>query len=344
MTIDFGKTWRRSAAVALMLAGSVGLGSLAHATPVFSKMVVFGDSLSDSGNTRASLGILGGFLGTSVGYGTNGRFSNGIVWHEALAPMIGVPVATASRVSGANNNNFAHGGARIDNASGSSAGLLNQYASYNAKVGVGNADPNALYAVWGGGNDMRDLVGNANPLTGIANSLANLESMLTGLISSGATSFLIPNLPDLGKIPENRGKASEASASNVSGLWNAGLLSLLMELKDQASFYYLDVFSSFNDLLDNPANYGMSNTTGQCRSVSGATEVSCANPDTWAFWDAIHPTRASHAVLAAAAFNALNGGTVPEPGTLLLAALALLAAWKLSRRNAVPALPQAVAA
>ncbi|MDV7397709.1 SGNH/GDSL hydrolase family protein, partial [Arthrospira platensis SPKY1] len=97
-----------------------------------------------------------------------------------------------------------------------------------------------------------------------------------------------------------------------------------------ASFYFLDVFSIFNDVLDNPADYGFVNTTGQCRSVSGffgQNENSCANPNTWAFWDAIHPTTAAHQVLGLAAADLLiNGsplGTVPEPSVLLLLALAL---------------------
>lgn len=303
--------------------------ALAQAAPTFSRLVVFGDSLSDTGNVANVLPGLGG----PVGYGNNGRFSNGILWHEVMAPQIGVPVATASRVAGANNTNFAYGGARIDDAGTPSAGLLTQYAQYNARF-TGGADTQALYVLWGGGNDMRDLVNSSNPLPGIATSLGNLQGMLTGLIGSGATSFLIPNLPDLGLIPENRNSARQAGASNVSRLWNDALYDMVLGMSGMASFYFLDVFDAFNDILDNPASFGFTNTTGQCRSLFlGLFERSCSAPDTYVFWDAIHPTAAAHRVLGNAAAQLLINGSplsrVPAPATLALVVLGLVLLMRL---------------
>ncbi len=324
------KTWKRW--LQPLALGALLLGLQTGATAAsFSRLVVFGDSLSDTGNTRAS--IPGGnlpIISVPAGYGNNGRFSNGNVWHESLAPLLGVGTATNSLTSGANNYNYAYGGARIDTATGPSTGLLTQYNQYNSRVG-GVSDANALFVVWGGGNDMRDLVGNANPLAAIGAKLSSLEQMLTNLIGTGATNFLIPNLPDLGLIPENRGTGNQANASAVTRAWNEGLLEMLTGLSGMASFYHLDVFSAFNDILDNPSTYGFTNTTGQCRSTGGSffnpTEISCANADSWVFWDAIHPTRAAHAVLGNAAYNLLVNGSplsqVPVPATLLLALLAL---------------------
>lgn len=319
---------------ALLLAGS-----LAHAGPLFSNLVVFGDSLSDTGNTRNVVGVNSGPIANIAGYGSNGRFSNGILWHETMAPLIGESVATASRVAGPNNRNYAYGGARVDNATGASTGVLRQYADYTARVG-GVADASALYVLWAGGNDARDLVGNASPLTGIGSSIAGLQGMIAGLIGQGATSFLVPNLPDLGRIPEFRTSANAASATQVSMLWNDALLDMLTAFAGQADIYFLDVFSTFNDVLENPASYGFTNTTGQCRSLGflAITENSCANPSQWVFWDAIHPTTAAHAVIGrAAAQLVLSGNTlqaVPLPSTLLLAGLALLALRRLSPQRA----------
>ncbi|MCB2001814.1 MAG: PEP-CTERM sorting domain-containing protein, partial [Rhodoferax sp.] len=179
------------------------------------------------------------------------------------------------------------------------------------------------------------------PLPGITSSINALQSVLTGLISSGANTFLIPNLPDLGMIPENRGKTTQASATSATQLWNSELLAMVMDLTDQASFYFLDVYSEFNALLANPASYGFTNTTGQCRSLGflGFTENSCSNPSTWAFWDAIHPTTAAHAVLGRAAAAVLNGAPlqhVPEPQSLWLVVLGVAIALGLRRRGQRP--------
>jgi len=319
--------------------------ALAHAGPMFSNLVIFGDSLSDTGNTRNVVGANSGLIANLAGYGSNGRFSNGILWHETMAGVIGESPATASRVTGANNWNYAYGGARVDNATGPSTGVLRQYADYTTRVGAAGADPNALFVLWAGGNDARDLVGNASPLTGINSSIAGLQGMISGLIGQGATSFLVPNLPDLGKIPENRNTADQGSATQVSVLWNEALLDMLMGFADQADIYLVDVYSIFNDVIDNPSTYGFTNTTGQCRSLGffGLTENSCANANRWVFWDAIHPTTAAHAVIGRAAAQVLIDGVtlqnVPEPSALLLAAAALVAMRRVSRRRSTaPAL------
>lgn len=340
--MPLARRWQRGLLIA---ATALCTALAAHATPTFSRLVVFGDSLSDTGNTRAN--VPGGNIGlvaNLAGYGSNGRFSNGVLWHETMATQLGLPAATASEVSGANNWNYAYGGARVDNEDGPSTGVLRQYADYTARVGSAGADPDALFVLWAGGNDARDLVGNASPLAGINSSIASLQGVIAGLIGQGATNFLVPNLPDLGKIPENRGSVREASASNVSVLWNEALVDMLRSFADQADIYFLDVYSTFNDLLDNPASYGFTNTTGQCRSLGflALTESSCANANQWVFWDAIHPTTAAHSVLGRAAAQLLIDGvtlSVPAPSSLLLAAVALLAMRRVSSRR--PAQPLA---
>ncbi len=337
-----GARWfaRIAASAALVLA--MGLPA-AQATPSFSQLVVLGDSLSDTGNTQAVLGT-NPFIANLAGYGPNGRFSNGPVWHEPLAASLGLTPATASRNGG---TNYAHGGARVDTATGASEGVITQFDNYLAGPAAGGADPLALYALWAGGNDARDLVGNAAPQAGMASSIDALGGVLTGLIGAGAQTFILPNLPDLGRIPENLGTADAASATFVSTLWNTALLDMASDvaLQTGASIYFLDVFTIFNDVLDNPALFGFANTTGQCRSVTnfGLTEASCANPDTWVFWDAIHPTRAAHALVGTYAFDLLSNGAplpVPEPATLLLLALGLAVVLKLShRRRRMPVRP-----
>ncbi|WP_235031247.1 SGNH/GDSL hydrolase family protein, partial [Geminicoccus flavidas] len=66
----------------------------AASPPAFANVVVFGDSLSDTGNA--------------------GRFSNGPVWVEVLADRLGVELRAAQM----GGSNFAVGGAQLDPAAG----------------------------------------------------------------------------------------------------------------------------------------------------------------------------------------------------------------------------------
>ena len=79
--------WRRLFATAALAAATA-----AHAGP-FSDMVVFGDSLSDTGNVASLTTAV--FGSTFPAYpGAVGRFSNGPVWVETLAAGLGLFGAT----------------------------------------------------------------------------------------------------------------------------------------------------------------------------------------------------------------------------------------------------------
>ncbi len=327
---------RSTLGASLFVTASLALTSFSvGASPIsYSDIYVFGDSLSDTGNTRSQV-PLGSFgpIAAAAGYGPNGRFSNGPVWHEYLADALAMPRATNSTSGG---NNFAYGGARVDNAGGVSAGLLTQNTQYFNRQAGAPSDPDALFVAWAGGNDMRDLVGSADPLAAINAQLNSWFGMLGGLLDSGVTTLLVPNLPDLGSIPEFRTTLNSTSGTEVSTAWNQGLEQGLFELAQttDADIFYFDVFGLFNDLLADPAAFGFSNTTGECRSVSGGffpSEQSCANPGDFVFWDEIHPTTAAHSYLGNQAYQLLLSGKsiakVPEPMTLTLLLLGIIALW-----------------
>ncbi|MDP4536796.1 SGNH/GDSL hydrolase family protein [Alkalimonas collagenimarina] len=290
-------------------------------------MYIFGDSLSDTGNTRANVpfGTVAG-IAAGAGYGSNGRFSNGDVWHEFMADELGLSTTRST----AGGNNYAYGGARVNNSSGPSAGLLWQWNDYQNDFGGPIMDPAALYVVWAGGNDMRDLVGSSAPLMMITSILGNFQNMLTEMILGGATSLLIPNLPDLGSIPEFASTSNSVSGNEVSTLWNQALEAILLGLANtyQVDIFMLDVFGIFNSILADPASEGFTNTSDECRSVSTffgipTGENSCANANTYVFWDEIHPTTAAHAILGREAYALLASGQtvnfqVPAPATMLL--------------------------
>src|SRR5262245_56075618 len=99
---------------ALTLLGCEIFVAAAAAGP-FSKLFVFGDSLSDIGNVaqgRAAIPFL--VDPTPRPYYYNGRFSNGPIYVEALASGLGLPAVVRSRAGG---NDFAHGGAKTSGTS-----------------------------------------------------------------------------------------------------------------------------------------------------------------------------------------------------------------------------------
>jgi hypothetical protein len=61
----------------------------------------------------------------------------------------------------------------------------------------------------------------------------------------------------------------------------------------------LDVFTFLEDVMDHPRVYGLKNVKKPCLTVSddGSYKV-CAKPDTYLFWDDVHPTTTGHSILA----------------------------------------------
>jgi phospholipase/lecithinase/hemolysin len=321
--MNITKIYRKTSAL-LFGASLVLASSITTAGTIYSDVYVFGDSLSDTGNIRNSLGFFGGFLGNSIGYGSNGRFSNGDVWHEYLSADLGLNSTSIHRTGG---NNYAYGGALVSSAA-QGLGMDAQIDTYISEQGGVSSDADALFIAWAGGNDVRGYVGQTDPLAELEQTLDNYAASLAQLLASGVSTLLIPNLPDLGAIPEFASTADSAQAHDLTVAWNTGLESRIWDLNHQfnASLYYFDVYTTFNELLAAPADFGFTNTTDQCRSSSFFGETACAGADGYAFWDYIHPTTAAHELLAQFAFEQLanNRVFVSAPGTIAILAAGLM--------------------
>src|SRR5215471_15328387 len=156
------------------------LAGVAHAA-LFTQFVVFGDSLSDNGN--AFIGT-GGAIPAPPLY-TVGRFTDGDdnspagtpggIWHEVLSGLLGEPVSTPFLAGG---TNFAVGGAKILPGDPIIPSLQQQVAIALAGSG-GVADPNALYILWGGSNDLYGAVEapGATPASVAATETAAIQSL-----------------------------------------------------------------------------------------------------------------------------------------------------------------------
>jgi len=278
----------------------------------YSAMYVFGDSLSDTGNVYTYSG------GTQPPppYAP-GRFSNGAVWVETLSANLGLGPVTPSALGG---KNFAVGGATTGGlpAPAIPGTSLTDQVNYYA-ISYGIADPNALYVVWGGGNDV-----NAGD---VSNTVANLMNIIANLASLGATHFLVPNLPDIGLTPGAiaAGPATAAAATFLSSQVNAGLatnLPTLAALFPWINITTLDVWTFVNNAIAASPGNGYTNTNQPC--FDSSVPSVCPNPNEYIFWDTIHPTARAHQDLGNLATVALVPIPVPPAVILLISAFATL--------------------
>lgn len=278
----------------------------------YSKLVVFGDSLSDVGNANI---VTGGQALPPPYY--QGRASNGPLWVEDLAQSLGVPSARPFLEDGTGTN-FAAGS--------TTTGPMNPPTPYEQfhmvnVVGMylntvsGCADPNALYILWSGANDFFTKI-DADPTHSAASCTSylstwagNVSGAVDTLRAAGAVNFLVPNLPPLGSTPKLNSNPDRVAINAAVGDFNSMLSADLSELQatySGLSIQRLDVYGLFNQVLANPTAYGFDNVTNQAMTTPGA------DPDRYLFWDYVHPTAAGHALLAQ---------SVPEPSSVMLLAI-----------------------
>lgn len=292
---------------AALFAGLVVSASAFAAT--YSNLIVFGDSLVDAGNVNVALP--GAVPNPPYPYG---RFTNGYTFVDRLSEAITGSVSTPSLLGG---SNYAYGGARAV-PGGSVPGLQQQVGAYLTGA-AGVADPDALYLINIGGNDVRDvLLGNIGATTMVATVLAVVEGTVSALQAAGANNILFVNVGDVGKIPEVRafGPAAMQGATDLSVFLNTILNYNLQDFGVET----FDTIGFFNQVLANPALFGLPsdlNVTNACTSALPADFPTCAN---YAFIDTVHPSAQVHQVWGDELIEFM---AVPEPTTAVLLSLGL---------------------
>ncbi|MBD2770793.1 SGNH/GDSL hydrolase family protein [Iningainema tapete] len=267
---------------------------------LFNEIYVFGDSLSDIGNAfdATRKGFKEG-LPPAPPY-IQGRFSNGAIWVEYLAQLLGL---TSKR-----KTNYAIGGANTGNTNTfipnnplNLPGLQQQFTSF--KTQYPQADREALYIIWAGANDY--LSGSLQDST---QAIANLSNGVKLLATLGAKNIMVVNLPDLGKLPATRQDPQVSKfLSDITQKHNSGLAESLKALSQSlgncVNIIQFDVYSLFNQVFASPQKFGFTVVTNseleQLSQLQGYTEE-------FFFWDDIHPTTAVHKLLAKYAFEVLS--------------------------------------
>jgi phospholipase/lecithinase/hemolysin len=283
-------------------------------------LVTFGDSLSDAGNYFISTGessIQPFLLVPSAPYALGGfHFTNGDTWAEQLAGMLNDRNAGHPSLKNSGHfTNYAFGTAR-SRAGQTGFDLGDQVAMFLNDFG--NVAPDeTIYIIWTGGNDVRDALGalQFDPTGGTSGAILNAALTATAdniaaLYSSGARRFLVANAPNIGLTPAVRGLGPqvEVAALQLSAAYNHELSGTLDSLAALPGIQIdrLDAFGILAQIVADPAPSGFTNVTDPCITPAVLAAAICEQPGRFLFWDGIHPTRAAHRVLAAAALLELG--------------------------------------
>ena len=306
----------------LVLAAVILLGLAGGArAQTFSSVVVFGDSLSDSGNTARLYAPLALSYGFPVPPGTSFTTNPDPVWAEIVARTFGAS-GTSSLAGG---TNYALGGACVN-----PAGPCEEELGPTQRTGDqirqhlsgANADPGALYMIWGGANDITAVAENSShDIRGaLDGTLAAAEAYLDQvriLQDAGARHVVVLSLPDIGRTVEARraGTANPdvpVALSALTRAYNEALDTGMRSLEH--GIVPVNTFALMNETIEDPENYGFTDIEGTaCAPGSnplipdgGAESIVCgpagsgylSPPDTdenYFFADGFHPTGAVHA-------------------------------------------------
>lgn len=267
--------------------------ALAPSANAYDNIYFFGDSLSDSG-------IAGRF--TTPG---------GKIWTEIVSSKLGLSATPALNINGSatGGNNYAIGGALAGTTnviSGipiipNSSEVALYLSSHNNM-----ADPNALYSVWVGSNDIKNaLTSNPASLSTVIPQAVSAEiGSINSLMSAGANHILVFSIPDLRYAPALAISNTLAQLGGNSA--NSYNTALFTGLKTNASgrIIPIDTYNLIREVAANPAAFGFANITSKACGTTDSnlcTTNQLVSPDaakTYLFADGIHPTAAGHALIA----------------------------------------------
>ncbi len=189
------------------LAVSAALSPLAFAAGNYNSTVFFGDSLTD-------VGAFGGIAG--LPQGARWTIDNADIYASLLAAKYGIKLGAANvsnNTLAGGGTGYAQGGARATEVANAGPGaveirdLPTQITDFLAANG-GKADPNALYSIWIGGNDVPAALAAAAGAGGTAAGQAVISTAVTSTVNqvkelqkAGAKRIIVNNLPNFGTTP-----------------------------------------------------------------------------------------------------------------------------------------------
>lgn len=280
----------------------------------FNEFVIFGDSLSDNGNLYFGTSKLGVPTPAPPKY-SKGEYTDGPdsvpatngplgLWAEQLAQKMNLP-APAPFVTGTGGLNYAVGGAVTGHNPSYTLGSLLAIPAVTDQINIfqsqhSSAPANALYMFWAGSNDILNNPGTANAAATTA--VSNIQGNIDTLANSGAKYFLWVNEPPLGEIPQSINTANRAALDAASVTYNTAWSDAVAQLKTAhpgITIITVDAYALFEELIQNPTLYGLAN-------VKASAQGQTADPNTYLFWDGLHPTTVGHRDVATVAYSMIE--------------------------------------
>ncbi len=289
--------------------------------PLFQTTVVFGASLSDTGNVCPTSSTPGC---PPVPPYASGRFSNGPLWVEVLASQYSAAVTPST----AGGNNFAYAGARTGTVPGAGTvpgtaatvpSTVAQLEQYFMRVGFVSS-ARTLFVVDGAtvGNNISDALtlSAANPSMAtqistnvLTAAVTDVVTIVNGLYASGARNIAVLNSTDIGRTPRVQAinvvsPGAAAAATQLSNQFNGALAQQIASVRAASpslNIFVIDFGALTNEIVATPAAFGFDNITAACFNTLVMPPTLCSTPNTYAYWDPFHPTAAFSAVLGARA-------------------------------------------
>ncbi|MCO8122516.1 SGNH/GDSL hydrolase family protein [Stieleria sp. TO1_6] len=271
------------------------------AQPPYDSIVVFGDSLSDTGNAFAATGIPPTGPGDFPYY--QGRFSNGPVWIDYLQSDLGLADQQIL--------NFAVGGAStgegfreppsgiFDGAPGAVVPTVG--AQIETFLQVAAPTQNQLTILWAGSND---LLNRTLPIVAVY----NVENHIRKLADAGADEFLVPSLSPLGTTPAVNQSFEGLILNGMAWRFNSLLDRRLdkLEAELEIKIHRLDTFTLTYLGIIFPTAFGLTNTSNAALTDIQSNLISPHQGASYLYWDIIHPTSQAHRIIADATLLKLS--------------------------------------